>query len=212
MQAPELPSHSFKKRQAFSLLELLVVIGIIALVATMAVSALSSMQRAQSLASAAQNFASQISFARQTATARNLPVEVRIYQLPEFGSRSGAPLYWRAIGVFEGSGTNAGALSRPYAFSERVVLETEPSVSPLWASMAQGTGAFPGYGTTEWPYRSLTIRPNLRVSTGGTQPADTAWALTLRQENDPAESGSLPANFATIQINPFTARVNILRP
>lgn len=178
----------------------------------MAVGALSSLQRAQSLTSAAQNFASQISLARQTAASRNLPIEVRIYQLPDFGSNTGTPVAWRGIAVFSGPSSEAEAISRPITFPERVVFETSSTASPLWASMAAKTGTFPGYGTTEWPYRALTIRPNLRASTGGTSPADTDWALTLRQENDPADSGGLPANFATIQINPFTARVNVLRP
>jgi hypothetical protein len=42
---------------------------------------------------------------------------------------------------------------------------------------------------------------------------DTDWFLTVHHENDPKPDGSItPANFATVQINPVTSKVAILRP
>ncbi len=196
----------------FSLLELLVVVAIIGIMATLAGAGLSSMQRAQGLGSASQMVAAQIQLARQTAAARNLPVEVRFYQLPDFGQSSGSASRWRAVGVFDGSATNAQTLQRPVHFPARVVIEPSPTASPLWTSMGASDAPLPGFGTGNWPYRALTVRPNGLVTVSGTSPAEANWFLSLRQESDVAEPGGLPANFATIQINPFTARTQVLRP
>jgi len=212
MMQPVSYQRHYPPRGGFSLIELLVVIAIIAILATMATSAFSSMQRSQSLSSAAQLFAGQLYLARQTAVARNLPVEVRVYQLPDFGLSVGSPTYWRAVRIFDGSGPDAKPIFRSVSFPARIIVASDSTASPLFQSMAQSSGPVPGFGSANWPYRSLIIRPNMRVTLGGAAPPNSNYFLSLRQENAPPVADGLPSNFATLQINPFTARVVILRP
>lgn len=196
----------------FSLVELLVVIAVIAILSTMATAGLKNVARSTNLASAAQSLADQMALARQTASARNLPVEIRIYQLPEFDSTSGANMRWRGLQSFLMDGTKATPLGRATLFPSRVVVNST-AASPLFAAMEQTSGPFPGFGTDARPYRTITIRPNGQVETGtSTTLADNQWFLTLHHENDPVVANSLPANFVAVQINPVTGRVGTLRP
>jgi hypothetical protein len=60
-------------------------------------------------------------------------------------------------------------------------------------------------------YKSFTIRPNGTVTATSSIP-DANWFLTVHHENDAKPDGIKPANFATVQINPVTSKVTILRP
>lgn len=210
----------FAKRNppAFSLLELLVVIAIIAILATLATAGLDSVSRSTKLASAAQRLGDQIALARQTAVARNLPVEVRLYKLPDFDLTSGSPTVWRGLQVFLMDGVNATPVTRPLFFPHRVILSENSAVSPLLQNSASGLGAeitptarVGAFASADVRYKSFTIRPNGAVTSGNNVPPEN-WFLTLHHENDPKPDGIKPANFATIQINPVTGKVSLLRP
>jgi uncharacterized protein (TIGR02596 family) len=205
-------------RSAFSILELLVVIAIIAILATLATAGLDSVSRSTKLASAAQRLGDQIALARQTAVSRNLPVEVRLYKLPDFDQTSGSPTIWRGVQVFLIDGVNATPVTRPLFFSHRVIISENSAVSPLLQNSASGLGAeitpaaaVGAFALASVRYKSFTIRPNGTVTSSNNIPPEN-WFLTLHHENDPKPDGAKPANFATIQINPITGKVSILRP
>jgi hypothetical protein len=62
-------------------------------------------------------------------------------------------------------------------------------------------------------YKSFTIRTNATLSvTNANSLTDTNCFLNLHHENDAKPDGIKPANFATVQINPVTSKVIILRP
>ena len=214
----EVPSFAECKPAAFSILELLVVIAVIAILATLATAGLDSVSRSTKLASAAQRLGDQIALARQTAVSRNLPVEVRLYKLPDFDQTSGSPTVWRGLQVFLIDGVNATPVTRPLFFPNRVIISEEIEVSPLLQNSASGLGAEitpPGavgaFASASVRYKSFTMRPNGSVSASNNIPSEN-WFLTLHHENDPKPDGIKPANFATIQINPITGKVSILRP
>lgn len=68
------------RRRAFTLVELLVVMAIIVIMASLIVPSLRGLLDGFNLTGSADNVISTLTLARQTAMARNLPVEVRIYQ------------------------------------------------------------------------------------------------------------------------------------
>ena len=200
--------HVFlKKSPAFSLIELLVVISIIGILSAAAIGGLSNVARSSNLTSAAQRLGDQFALARQTAVARNLPVEVRIYDLPDYDLTTGNLM--RGIQLYLSDGT---PVSRPLLFPQRVIISTNTTASPMIASMDSGTNKFSSFGDRS--YNSFTIRPNANLSVTNTNSlTDTNCFLTLHHDNDAKpDSGITPANFATVQINPVTSKVTILRP
>lgn len=212
------PSLSTRRSSAFSLVELLIVIAIMVTLAVLATSGLNHISRSSKLANTAQRLGDQISLARQTAVARNLPVEVRLYKLPEFDSTTGGASLWRGAQIFIMDGTTVVPASRLLLFPNRVIISENAAVSPLLENSSTGLGAeitptsnVGAFSTGNVRYKSFTIRPNGTLAANNGIP-DLNWFFTLHQENDPKPDGLKPANFVTIQINPVTSKVTILRP
>jgi len=203
-----------KKSPAFSLIELLVVISIIGILSAAAIGGLSNVARSTNLTSAAQRLGDQFALARPTAVARNLPVEVRIYKLPDFDFTNGGATLWRGLQLFIKDGTNDVPASRPLFFPQRVIISENAQASPLLSGLGielpppSSVGAFT---TNNVQFKSFTIRPNGTVTATSSIP-DANWFLTVHHENDAKPDGIKPANFATVQINPVTSKVTILRP
>ena len=199
---------------AFSLLELLLVVGIISLLVALAANGLNNVARSSSLATAAQRLGDQIALARQNASSLNLPVEVRLYQLPDFDATNGTAILWRGLQLFsQNASGNVTPLSKPVLFPNRVIISSNSAISPLLTSLTRtspvaAVGPFPSNSVS---YVSFTIRPNGMVTPSTI--TDTNSFLTLHQQNEPIRSGDTkPANFITIQINPITSKVTLLRP
>jgi uncharacterized protein (TIGR02596 family) len=177
----------FKNSPAFSLVELLVVISIISIISAAAIGGLSNVSRSTNLASAAQRLGDQFAVARQTAVARNLPVEVRIYKLPDFNSTTGGATLWRGLQLFIKDGTNEVPASRPLFFPQRVIISENADVSPLLSGLGAEltpTSNVGAYTTANVRYKSFTIRPNGTLTSSNSIP-DTDWFLTVHHENDP---------------------------
>ena len=214
--ALRVPPCSAGPSSAYSLIELLVVVAIIGMLSVLATAGLNSISRSTKLASAAQRLGDQIALARQTAIARNLPVEVRLYKLPEFDFTTGGASLWRGVQIFIMDG--AVPASRLVLFPPRVIISGNAAVSPLIQNSSAGLGAeitpasnVGAFSTDNVRYKSFTIRPNGTLAASNSIP-DANWFLTLHQENDPKPDGIKPANFVTVQINPVTSKVTILRP
>ncbi len=206
--------HRRRSVRGFSILEVLTVAGIFMLLATFATLGFSSIARSYSLSSAAQNLASLVQLARQTASTKNIPVEVRIYQVPDFGSNSGSSTHWRVAAIFEGSAGQSRPLDKPLVFPARVVVSEDENASPLFKKMDEGSSQIIGFGATLRPYRAFTVRPNgTIVIEKSNELQGHEWFLSLHQDNEKREAAnSLPSNYAAVQVNPVTARAKVWRP
>jgi len=199
------------KARGFSLVELLVVVAIIAILGSLAMAGLGNVTRSANLVNAAQRVGDQLTLARQAAVTRNLPVEVRFYEVPDWDAAPGdAAQYWRAVQTFVRDGTTATPLARPVLLPARVAIND--GRSPLWDRMTNtGTAALPGFGSRS--YRAITFRPNAMVDGFDGDNFNPAQAyLVLHHENEAGDGDALPANFAVVQLNPLTGKVTVLRP
>jgi uncharacterized protein (TIGR02596 family) len=200
-------------KRAFSLPELLVVIGIIVVLAALTIPAMNSMGKSSSLNSVVQAVTGTLDLARQTAMTQNRPVEVRFYKLPEDGQPSGTPTDYRAMQIFLVDYETTNAISKPVKFSTPVIISTDETVSTLMNETAFPEQAAPADAPVppagpNYRYRSFRYRPDGSAEV----PSNPAFTLTLVNKTDPIKANNLPANFATIQIEPMTGRPKVHRP
>lgn len=204
-----------KDHDAFSLVELLIVVGIIALIASMAMGGLNNVLRASKVTTTAQVMADQINLARQIATARNLPVEVRIYSLPYFDMTNGGAFLYRGMQLFV-QGSNA--VSSRVLFADRIVARETSMlgngttytpfnlISTNWGPFKQG----------QYGYQSFYISPNGRATSGGSNTISNYnnWFIIQNWEQNARCNGSapMPKNYALVLVNPITSKANVLRP
>ena len=205
---------------AFTLLELLIVIGIMAILGVLLAPVTSGLMRAHGLTTASQSVIGQLNLARQVSTTRGAAVQVRFYRLPDYNEPelSGSPSVYRALQIFvEGDPVVSGGststpvkpLSNPLLFNAPVVILKDTDKSTLLTlpeTIPTSGQNFSTYGTN---YRYLIFR--FRAD-GQADLPDTATGLTLVLEKDIPASGSLPANFCAIEIDPRTGASRSYRP
>jgi len=207
---------SFRSSQAFSLLELLVVMAIVGALSAVAVGTFNQTLRGTRITSTAQAVSDAMSLARNTALARNVPVQLRFYKLPDIDLPNGAPTIYRGMQIFVCESRATNALTKPILFPQQIVISANAKKS----SILQLTETTPGgsdpaklSGMT-YTYIFMTFGAN-----GIVQPASNAlltstneWYVTLQAQRDLATDSSWPINYATVKINPVTGSTQIFQP
>lgn len=213
-----------QRSAGFTLIEILVVVSIMAVLLSMAVSqagsSLNTLRMKQAIASTIDTVAR----ARQTAMTTNREVLVRIYKMPD----ERGVLGWRAIEFgtanvvtnpsdpnykdpsiqnFAPTFQRLGPIERlPQGF----VFHPSTTYSTLLDSnnMALLSGQEPAPEGGTHQYMAFLCLPEGRTPLATT----SRWTLTIVNEQDLAKTTGLPVNFATLQVEPRTARVWLYRP
>lgn len=200
-------------KRAFSLLELIVVIAIVALLMILIVPAMSSLGRSNSLNLAIQSVNGTLDLARQTAITQNRTVEVRLYKLPDDLQPTGAPTDYRGMQLFIVDFDTTNALTRLAKFSGPTVFSTNATASSLldenkFPEQPPSTNVTGGPSGSNYRFRSFRFKPD------GTADVllDGNWTLTLMNKNEPIAANNLPANYATITLEPMTGKLKLTRP
>ena len=163
------------------------------------------------------NLMNQIALARQTAIARNLPVEVRFYKVPAVGTAStSAPTAWRAFQLFLVESTSVTPLSMVEYTQAAVVVSPAVDKSALFAD-AGNTGSSHAEktpGPTDpnvTPYLKNYHYIAFRISPSGSvdvQPGRDFVTLVLNDDKT-LETGG---NYFTVQIDSVNGNVRSFRP
>jgi uncharacterized protein (TIGR02596 family) len=204
----------YKSHSGFSLVELLTVVAVIAIMAVATVPALRGALDGITVASSADQVGAELAFARQAAISRNLPVEVRFYNLA--GDRGEG---WRGMAsVIPASASGAVQdewVGRPTTLAGATIFDNSSFSSLLEAASAERVS--PRRGTQNGsapqnlqnrPYVAFQFNPN-----GSTNlPRDQAWNITLRNENSRPASGAPAENFVSIVIDSMTGQFMVYQP
>lgn len=194
MKAPML---SF--RAGFSLIELLTVVAILSLLLVMIIPSLNSLSDSNNLTMGGQVLADQINAARQTASARNRTVELRLIKQGTTAGYSAVQL-WTAR-----EGTNSSPVSRVLPLAKNVVVAENANLSGILKTASTGSM---NVGGTNTPYAAFQVQPSGLVVPVIPMNASFMTLVPLRV----ASTNSQPANYVTVQVNPITGSPLIYRP
>jgi uncharacterized protein (TIGR02596 family) len=196
-------------RSAFSLIELLVVVAIISILAVLALPAFNSINSGRFIEQAGQKISDQIALARQIALSKNRSVEVWLMKIP---TEPTGNMAYAAIQLSEVSDDGSDRpLGKVVKLPQGIIISEDLQLSSLFSSSAMGTldknsiSNLPGSVKPD-EVRFFRFKPN-----GQTDLSNMAekYYLTVHNQRD---VGKTPANFSTIQIDPMSGRVRILRP
>jgi uncharacterized protein (TIGR02596 family) len=200
-------------KNGFSLMELLVVMALITIILTFAIPATTSMMKSNSLTQGSQALVSSLALARQTAIAKNRNVEVRFLKFKD-EEQGDTTEEFRGIQTVEiMSSSRAQPLGRLEKLPASVIINSTPELSSILDTGRRrernGTESLGRLGT-DYSYMAIRFRPDGSVDLA---PDETPWFLTLHeQRGGEAPTATPPANFVTIEIDPFTGALKFYRP
>lgn len=211
-----------KTDTAFTLIELIIVITIIGILMVFTVPAITGALKANKLSQAADLLRAQLAFAQQTAMRENAPIQVRFYRyddpsVPGIDEKFRAYQFYRRQ-VFDRSDRNAGStatneeLMEPIAQVRKlpipiVIADSERLSSIIGLQKTRGQLPWKRGNPLVAEYVAFDFRPDGSTNlTGSNQ-----WFVTLVEESQD-RGGDIPENFATVQVDPFTGSIRLLRP
>jgi uncharacterized protein (TIGR02596 family) len=197
-------SSHWRKGKGFTLLELLVVMSIMVMLMALAMPAVTSILTGSKLERAGQMVADALTLARQEAVSKNREVQVAFFELPmETGGKG-----WIGLQVWRVDDSPTGPITRQVSRLWRLpgpmVITTSGSLSPLLtAAVLSGTATIAG--NTGVAYKAFRFRAN-----GSTDSSiGTNNYVTVQ---DALLPGNPPPNYFTVQVNPITGKISIIRP
>jgi uncharacterized protein (TIGR02596 family) len=209
----------FASRIGFTLVEVLIVITVMLLLLTIAGSGVGGMLDSLRMKEAIETVRSTMEQARQSAMISNKEITVRIYKLKdEFGVENWSEIEFGVAKLV--TDPDAPGYEDPTVPGYKPKFERIRSVERLPHGMifhpastysqlidSAQSDLESGIDGNERQYIAFRFGPDGRCNL----PANKKWTLTLVKESDLKDSG-LPPNYATMQLDPATARVRIYRP
>jgi uncharacterized protein (TIGR02596 family) len=179
---------------------------------------------------AGETVVDQLNFAHQSAVTYNLPVEVRLYWLPDYAATAtSTPTVYRAFQFFLIKNTGPVALGKPVYFQSPVYLTTTgTAASSIFSGAAQTALSSlilqtpnstdptqSNYGPSLPPYQMNYEYSCFHFKPSGATDLPIVSNvqynfITLALENDRAVGSG--GNFITIQIDPYSGAVKSYRP
>ena len=204
-------------------IELLAVLVIFLVLAAMVMPGLRGMMGSSNLRGSSGMVLAQLDLARQTASTRNLPVDVRLYQdttkTPDSNGNSPYRLLALVIPASAGTSGSDEFLAVPQGLPGDVIIDSSTVYSSLLNTGLGAAGLRPVAATElasapmavrHLPYIQFVFLPN------GTANLDTSqqWCLTLINKNSaPKNPTSAPAsNFVTLILDPETSHAREYQP
>lgn len=207
--------HGCRTRAGMSLVEMLLVLVIISLLVALGSVSISSALRGSTLTRAGELIEAELAEGRQEAVASNHDVQVMFFNLT--GNANG----WRGIQMWKVDQTVSGAVTTPltkvYLIPDGVIISSDATLSPLLNLLINqnvGTNPMAITGTTVLPVYGSVQYVGFRFRANGATDTiiDTSHNyLTLVNANG-YTTGSTPANYFTLQINPINGKVTSYRP
>ena len=195
--------------RGFTLVEILVVLVIVALLFGLALGLNSTGIESARLVGDAEKLVSQLSLGQQIAISENRPVEVRFFKFiakdrPGDSSQYLAYQLWR----IQNDGSDAEPVDNPIRLNDGIVISANPEYSSI-LSLPSQDGELNADERAQYvafqflPSGETNLPPQ---GTGGGK----HWFVTFFFVQD-EQSGSVPLDFVTVQVDPFTGSTRKLR-
>jgi uncharacterized protein (TIGR02596 family) len=209
--------------RGFSLLELLVVVVIVVIVAALVMPSVQGLSASSNLKGSANSMVAQLDLARQTASARDRSVAVRLYQdttkSPDTNGNTPYRLLALVIPASSDGSSSDEFISAPQSLPGDVIFDSSTAFSTVLNTGLGATGLRPVAATEaasapalvrNLPYVQFTFLANGTVNLDSSQ----QWCLTLINENKALKNPtSTPAvNYVTLTIIPQTSHVSMYQP
>ncbi len=204
--------HSIIRRRAFTLVELLVVMAVAGILLSQVLPGFQSMGDAAKIKQAASCLVDQIDAARQWAEVNGATVQVRLLMAPGQSNYTGIQIW---------SGDERLILDKPVGLPEGVAIvadsSPEPSLSPMLARMCLGEmpGTASSNSESRWAggrFAAFRVRPSGAIELAPPLSSTPRSELYFTVAPDRPTGGVVPANYATIQLNPDTAHPLLYLP
>jgi uncharacterized protein (TIGR02596 family) len=209
-------------RRAFSLLEMLAVVAVMAILSALALPALSTLIKGPTLTQGAQTLTNAMTLARQEATTRNHPIEMRLlrYRDPEVSGEGETGSYhalqWLEVLPGERLVPLGNMVRLPgslllAADRRSSLLDGANSAAPrALVATKERDPALPRGVEHQYEYVPFRFLP----SGGTTLAASQQWYLTLLSVRDSraVPETEMPNNFFTLQIDPVSGKAHGYRP
>ncbi|HSI82897.1 MAG: Verru_Chthon cassette protein D [Candidatus Methylacidiphilales bacterium] len=209
--------RSTGSRKAFNLVELMLVMSVMSVLLLMSLPAITNTLRSSYLNASGLSLLNNLGLARQTAISRNLPVEVRLYKLPEPGAAftANADTWWAyQLFLVEGSGNTP---LTPVEFMQKsVVISPAKEKSALLGDLSNASSTHremtPGdsdlrVGPYNKNYRYVAFR--LDPNGAANLTSDNNFITLLLKNDKTLEQGG---NYFTVQIDPINGTARSFRP
>ncbi|RBP42644.1 uncharacterized protein (TIGR02596 family) [Roseimicrobium gellanilyticum] len=209
--------------RGFTLAEIVVVIAIMTILVTLTASSMNGLMGSLHMKEGVTNARHMMEQARQEATTMNRDVVVRFYRVPD----DMGVLAWRACAY--GTEKLTTDPDKPQYHDPTVPGYRPPFVasSPMerlpgdlvfhpaaaYSLLLDATQSALQCGEELAPDGEIRQFTSFRFTPDGrcTLPAAQSWTITLVSERDLAKSPGLPPGYATLQLDPSTARVRVYR-